>query len=150
MRRLTLWAALAAFGLSTGLAPREAEAAKAKVEWAAVDVREGDDAARVQKLLRQELGKAVKKVDFGKAKTVRLTARVVELTEEEHGDVLRITCTVMGRIVGGKGARSRISYGGSPDKRAELEKEVLTQVARGLVGRLAQIVRTEAHTDTHK
>jgi hypothetical protein len=104
----------------------------------------------VQKLLRQELGKAVKKVDFGKAKTVRLTARVVELTEEEHGDVLRITCTVMGRIVGGKGARSRISYGGSPDKRAELEKEVLTQVARGLVGRLAQIVRTEAHTDTHK
>ena len=34
--------------------------------------------------------------------------------------------------------------GGSPDKRAELEKEVLTQVARGLVGRLAQIVRAQS------
>jgi hypothetical protein len=45
-------------------------------------------------------------------------------------------------VVGGAGARSRISYGGSPDRRDELEKEVLTQVANGLVGRLAQIVRT--------
>ncbi len=68
----------------------------------------------------------------------------MELTTEEHGDVLHITCTVMGRVVGGAGARSRISYGGSPEKREELEKEVLTQVANGLVARLAQIVRTQA------
>ncbi len=73
-----------------------------------------------------------------------LAARVIELSAEERGDVLRITCTVMGRVVGGAGARSRISYGGAPEKREELEKEVLTQVANGLVARLAQIVRTQA------
>ena len=45
---------------------------------------------------------------------------------------------------GRHGARSRISYGGSPEKREELEKQVVTMVANGLVGRLAQIVRTQS------
>jgi hypothetical protein len=145
MRRLTRWAALMGAGLAlVAVSPRDADARMpAKVEWASVDVPDRDDGPRVQKLLKQALGKAAKKADFGKAKAVRLTARVVEMTTEERGDVVRITCTVIGRIVGGKGARSRISYGGSPEKRQELEQEVLTQVARGLVGRLAQIVRTE-------
>lgn len=139
-RHLVVFAlALGAFG-----APGLAQASKGKVEWSAIDVPEGDGAARVQKILKQALGKAVKKADFGKAKAVKLTARVVEMTTEEHGDVVRISCTVVGRIVGGKGARSRISYGGSPSMRRELEEEVLTQVARGLVGRLAQMVRGEA------
>src|SRR5262249_29233076 len=119
-------------------------AGKPKVSWLRVDVPEREGSARVQKLLKQALAQAVKKASFGKAKSVTLAARVVELTEEQHGDVLHITCTVMGRVVGGAGARSRISYGGSPEKHDELEKEVLTQVANGLVARLAQIVRTQA------
>jgi hypothetical protein len=145
MQRVTTWAAVLSLSLATvALVPATAFAAgKAKVEWVRVDVPQREDATRLQKLLKQALGQAAKKANFGKAKTVSLTARVVEMTAEEHGDVLRITCTVMGRVVGGAGARSRISYGGSPDKREELEKEVLTQVARGLVGRLAQIVRTD-------
>jgi hypothetical protein len=109
-----------------------------------VDVPERQDAGRVQKLFKQALARAAKKANFGKARSVALAARVVELSTEEHGDVIRITCTVMGRVVGGAGARSRISYGGSPDKREDLEKEVVTQVANGLVARLAQIVRTQA------
>jgi hypothetical protein len=146
MRRVTWRAAILALSLAApAAAPAPAMAAgKTKIQWVKVDVPERDDAARLQKLLRKALGQATKKADFGKAKAVALTARVVEMTAEEHGDVLRITCTVMGRIVGGPGARSRISYGGSPDQRQELEQEVLTQVARGLVGRLAQIVRAGA------
>jgi hypothetical protein len=144
MQRITWRAAVLAVSMAVGLAaaPSTALAAgKTKIQWVKVDVPDGDDAARLQKLLKKALGEAAKKADFGKAKSVSLTARVVEMTTEMRGDVLRITCTVMGRVVGGAGARSKISYGGSPDQRAELEKEVLTQVARGLVGRLAQIVR---------
>lgn len=144
MRRVTKWGLLLAVGLATLVAsPAGAEARpKPKVAWVRVDVPERGDSARLQKLLKQALAQAAKKANFGKAKTVNLTARVTEMTVEEHGDVLHITCTVMGRVVGGAGARSRISYGGSPEKRDELEKEVLTQVANGLVARLAQIVRT--------
>jgi hypothetical protein len=146
MRRITWWAAVLAVSMGFGLAalPSTALAAgRTKIQWVKVDVPEGDDAARLQKLLKKALGEAAKKADFGETKSVSLTARVVEMTTETRGDILRITCTVMGRVVGGAGARSKISYGGSPDQRAELEKEVLTQVARGLVGRLAQIVRGE-------
>jgi hypothetical protein len=146
MRRVTRLAALIAIGLSTlTVAPRDAIAGgKARIDWVRVDVPDGQDAGRLQKLLKQALTRAAKKANFGKAKAVTLSARVVEISAEERGDVLRITCTVMGRVVGGAGARSRISYGGSPEKRDELEKEVLTQVANGLVARLAQIVRTQA------
>jgi hypothetical protein len=146
MRRVTKWGALLAFGLATLVAaPPSAHAGgKSKVSWVRIDVPEREGSARVQKLLKQALAQAGKKANFGKAKSVTLAARVVELSEEQHGDVLHITCTVMGRVVGGAGARSRISYGGSPEKHDELEKEVLTQVANGLVARLAQIVRTQA------
>jgi hypothetical protein len=143
MRRVTKWAAFLAIALSTLAVAPPAEAAKPKVAWVSVDVPNRQDGGRVQKLLKQALARAAKKANFGNTKAVSLSARVVELSAEERGDVLRITCMVMGRVVGGAGARSRISYGGSPEKRDELEKEVLTQVANGLVARLAQIVRTQ-------
>lgn len=149
MRRVTTWAAAAAIGLAAILAAPGITFAspktKAKVDWVKVDVPDGQDAARRAKLLKEALKQATKHADFGKsAKAVALTARIVELKTEQQGDVLRVTCTMMGRVAGGAGARSRISYGGSPDKREELEKQVLTMVANGLVARLAQIVRTQA------
>lgn len=146
MRRVTKWAAAAAIWLSAiAGAPGAAHASpRPKIEWLRVDVPDGQDSARLGKLLKEALKQAARRANFGKAaKTVLLSARITELSIEEHGDVLRVSCTAMGRVAGGPGARSRISYGGSPDKREELEKEVLTQVANGLVGRLAQIVRTQ-------
>ncbi len=144
MRRITKWGALVVVCLSLLAVAPPAEARGAKVTWVRVDVPDGQDGARLQKMLKQALNRAARKANFGKAKTVALAARVVQISAEEREDVLHITCTVMGRVVGGAGARSRISYGGSPEKREELEKEVLTQVANGLVARLAQIVRTRA------
>src|SRR5262245_52221198 len=144
MRRVMKWAAFLAIGLATWtIAPAEASA-KPKVSWVRVDMPEGQSGPKLQKHLRKALEQASRRASFGKAKSVALTARVTELLVEERGDVLRITCTVMGRVVGGPGARSRISFGGSPGKREELEKEVLTMVANGLVTRLAQIVRTQS------
>lgn len=144
MRRVTTWAAAAALGIATITTAPAALAAKPKVEWVRLEVPEGHDAARLTKVLKEALKQAAKRADFGKAvKSVSLTARIVELKTEQQGDVLRVTCTIMGRVAGGAGARSRMSYGGSPDKREELEKEVVTMVANGLVARLAQIVRTQ-------
>lgn len=145
MRRVTRWAAAAALGIAAiTVAPVTALAAKPKVDWVRVEVPEGQDAARLTKVLKEALKQAAKRADFGKAaKSVSLSARIVELKTEQQGDVLRVTCTIMGRVTGGAGARSRMSYGGSPDKREDLERDVVTMVARGLVARLAQIVRTQ-------
>ncbi|MEZ4315694.1 MAG: hypothetical protein R3F14_47365, partial [Polyangiaceae bacterium] len=60
------------------------------------------------------------------------------------GDVHRVTCTIVGRIPGGPSAKSRISFGGSPAEKAKLEKQVLTMVAKAVVTRLAEIVRSRA------
>src|SRR5277367_6743233 len=99
MRRVTTWGGWLAIGLATLVAapPAAVAAGKPKVEWVRVDVPEREDSARLQKLIKQALGRAVKKANFGKAKTVALSARVVELSVEEHGDVLRISCMVIGR-----------------------------------------------------
>jgi hypothetical protein len=146
MRRVTTWAALVALGIGLLVAvPPEAHARPGpKIEWVRVDVPEGQDAARRAKIFKQALVQAARHASFGKAKAVALSVRITELTVERHDDVLRITCTAMGRIRGGPGARSKISYGGDPEKRDELERQVLTMVANGLVARLAQIVRGQA------
>lgn len=144
MRRWTKWGApfVAGFALLTATpSPAFAKPAKPKVAWVRVDVPERQDSARLTKLFRKILDKASRDANFGPAKSVNLTARITQLRGDVHGDVLQIQCTVMGRVAGGAGAKSRISYGGSPDHKEDLEREVLTMVANGLVARLAQIVR---------
>jgi hypothetical protein len=143
MHRVARWLTCAVIGLSALAFAPPAALAKAKVEWSHVDVPEGDGSAKVGKLLKTALEQASKRANFGKAKSVTLSARVLSFTSSMRGDVLRVSCTVMGRVAGGASARSKISFGGSPDARAELEKQVLTMVANGLVARLAQIARAE-------
>jgi hypothetical protein len=144
MRWVLQWFALTAIVLSVlGGAPGAA-LARTKVEWSRVDVPAGENAARISKVLRAALTQAAHKTNFGKAKSITLSAKLVAFSAEQRGDVLRVNCTMMGRVQGGQGARSKISFGGSPAQRAELEKQVLTMVANGLVARLAQIVRAHA------
>jgi hypothetical protein len=143
MRRVLKWLAFAAISLSVlGAAPGTA-LARTKVEWSRVEVPAGEHAARLGKVLRTALTEAARKTNFGKAKSITLSAKLVEFSSQQRGDVVRVSCTVRGRVVGGQSARSKISFGGSPAQRAELEKQVLTMVANGLVARLAQIARTQ-------
>jgi hypothetical protein len=119
-----------------------APAAEARgVKWTAVDVREGEDAERVAKSLRKLLERASRKADWGKGKALQLSAKVTQLTWEESGDVVRVTVTVVAKIAGGNGARSKIRLGGKPDARRKLEQEALGIVAGGLVTRLSNIAR---------
>ena len=149
MHRLTRWlsaAVLGAFALS--VAPSDSFARNTtKVEWSNIRVPPGKDADRTTRLLKGLLIQAAKKADFGKAKSVKLSARVVTFTSELRGDVLQVTCTIVGRVVGGQSAKSRISYGGSPAEREQLEKQVLGMVANGLVARLAQITRAKSERE---
>lgn len=116
----------------------------ARVDVAKVDVPASrPDAYRLEATLRSLIKKAARGADFGDGERILLRARLEELRHEKRGDVVRIHCTIAGRIEGGKGARSHIRYGGRADQAAKLEKQVLEMVARGLVARLAAIARDQ-------
>jgi hypothetical protein len=146
MNRPLRWVLAAAALACVTAAPLEPALArsKTKIEWSAVRVPEGKGSERTAKMLRGFLTQAAKKADFGSAKSVKLTARVVEFTAVKKGDILQVSCSIVGRLVGGQSARSRISFGGNPAEREELEKQVLSMVANGLVTRLAEIAKTRA------
>jgi hypothetical protein len=115
---------------------------KADVEWTRVDApATTKDGARLAKNLHQLLKNASRKADFGKSGKVLLRARIVEYIVEHKGDVIRIRCTVIGRLEGGPSAKSRIAFGGDPKDPKALEKQVLTMVAHGVTSRLAALAK---------
>jgi hypothetical protein len=121
--------------------PAEA-AARARIDWSEVAVRDGADAKRVAKTLTSLLKKAGRHADWGKGKSqVRLKARVAKLEWQEQEGVVRLELAVIGRVESGPEVRSRIRVGGKPSDRAKIEREGLRIVAEGLVTRLAEIVR---------
>jgi hypothetical protein len=145
MRHPSRWLLAALIGLSVATAsPAPALAHRTKVDWKNVDVPAGEDHDRHVRALRALLAEAARKADFGRAESVVLSARIIKFTSTTQGDVHRVSCTIVGRIVGGATARSRISFGGRPSERTALEKQVLTMVANGVVVRLAEIVRARA------
>lgn len=118
---------------------------KADVEWTRVDVPPTTkDGTRLAKNLHQLLKEASRKADFGKSGKVLLRARIAEYVVEQKGDVLRIRCTVVGRLEGGPSAKSRIAFGGDPKDPKALEKQVLTMVAHGVTSRLAALAKARA------
>jgi hypothetical protein len=131
--------ALAA-ALSTTTMAHDASA-RTTVEIGEVSVPDGDAQKKETRRLRSALREAAKEADFGDVKSVTINAEIVEWNVEQNGDVLRVTCTLVGRLEGGKTARSHISYGGRPNERAKLEKAVVVMVARGLMTRLAQLAQ---------
>ncbi len=115
---------------------------KADVEWTRVDAPSTNkDGERLAKNLHQLLKEASRKADFGKTGKVRLRARITEYVVEQKGDVLRIRCTVIGRLEGGPSAKSRIAFGGDPKDPKGLEKQVLKMVAYGVTSRLAALAK---------
>lgn len=122
----------------------EARRSRTKVEWTSIEVPHQSDEARLKSKLTRHLNEAVKRADFGGLRRVEASVRVVELKWDTRPDLVRLSCTVVGRLKDGPSARSRISFGDRPEHRDQLEEQVLTSVARGVVGRLAQLARTAA------
>jgi len=152
MRRVSRLIVALALALTASLAPASSAFAKGKatVEWTQVDAPTGKDGERVARTLKSLLKEASRKADFGKSGKVALRARITEYVVEKKGDVLRIRCTVIGRVEGGPSAKSRISFGGDPNDPKALEKQVLTMVAHGVTSRLAAIARSRAEAEEKK
>lgn len=152
MRRVSRLIVALALALTASLAPASSAFAKGKatVAWTRVDAPEGKDGDRIARTLRSLLKEASRKADFGKSGKVALRAKITEYVVEKKGDVLRIRCTVIGRVEGGPSAKSRISFGGDPNDPKALEKQVLTMVAHGVTSRLAAIARSRAEAEEKK
>jgi hypothetical protein len=137
------FAALVVCALLVGAGPIPSASAgpRKKVDWTSVEASSATDSKRVEKQLRKLLTEASKRADWGKGPTLKLSASVRTMQWERQDDVLRLDVTVVGRIVGGPSARSRIRLGGRPSERSKIEKDALQVVATGIVIRLAELAR---------
>ncbi len=96
-----------------------------------------------QRHLKLRLRREARKADWGAPTGAKIEFRffVEELKIRVDGNVLRISCTALGRLPKGKSARSKIEYGGDPRRRTVEVKKVLEMVARGVITRLAELER---------
>jgi hypothetical protein len=104
-----------------------------KVPLAAVDE------AFLRHVLAEEAGHA----DWGASRGahIEFRFRLDELSVTEEPRVLRVHCSASGFLPRGRGAKSRISFGGEPKDRQALVHHVLQIVARGVVARLSELER---------
>jgi hypothetical protein len=97
----------------------------------------------IEKTFRRALYKASKGYKFGSFKRLGVTMRLTEYSVQHSDGLVRISCTLIGRLDGGGTAKSHISFGGQPTKQKALEKQVVRMVSDGVMGRLADMSRTK-------
>lgn len=143
-RARSLLVALAFAAVLSGVVAGDAgAAARAKVVVAAVELPRNVDEPALAKWLTRVLEKEARHADFGppRDEPVVVSVDVTELSVVASSDVVRVECALTGRLAGGGTAKSRMSMGGHPKDRERLEKQVLTMLGRGVVGRLAALSR---------
>jgi hypothetical protein len=96
--------------------------------------------------VRRAAQRTAKALDFGGMKRVEVSFEVVELDVQVSDDLVRVSCTIVGRLRGGGTARSRLSFGGRPSRRTALERQVIGMVTEGVVTRLAELSRKRSQT----
>ena len=124
-----------------GVTTMDALAKARRVSWHKVEVPGEPDSKQVSRQFKRLLKQKSRRVKWGKGDQLKLHARVTKMQWRESKDVLRLTLTVVGRIEGGKGARSHIRVGGRPNQRKKLRTQALSIVAEGLVTRLSTLSR---------
>lgn len=136
----------------TLVAPVATAKTRTHVVWSSVKVREGDDQAAREKALQPILKKEARRADWGDhhGDPVIASIEIKELSSVLDGDVVRVTCTAVGKLQGGHAAKSKFSFGGHPADRAKLEKHVLELVTRGIVARLAEMSRESVKAEAKK
>lgn len=148
-RELLLGLASTAMLLTIGASSHPAHAKRkppTTVTWTDVVLPEDKLRSRRERTLRSVLKKESKDADWGEHKNGRLEAsvKVIEFQVHAREDVVRVTCTAVGKLAGGPSVRTHFSIGDHPKQQAKLEKMILTLVARGIVTRLASIARKRA------
>lgn len=105
-----------------------------------------------KKQLRKMLEHHARHVDWGagRGSVIEYRFTVKELSVEKGEDVIHVTCEAYGKLPSGKTAKSRITFGGEPNKRNKLVARVLDIVSRGVVTRLAEMERIRRGDLDHK
>jgi hypothetical protein len=133
--------------LGAALAPPAIARGGRRVVWTEIRVTARQKRPDLERFLKEVVEKQTRKADWGGRGGEPLEARfqVTEFDVVQRPDVVRVTCTAVGRIQGAPSVRSHFSMGGRPAERADLERQLLTMLGRGIVSRLAVIARV-----THK
>ena len=100
-------------------------------------------APALERHLRTALRREARRADWGAghANTISYRFFVEQLSVTEASGVVVVSCTALGKLPKGKVARSHLKFSGAPAQRHELTKRVLEIVARGVIGRLAELER---------
>ncbi|MFO7180810.1 MAG: hypothetical protein DIU78_019065 [Pseudomonadota bacterium] len=77
----------------------------------------------------------------GRGSTITFRFAVEELVLTRKGSALEVQCSARGELPGRRTAKSRLTFGGDPRHPRRLVQRVLEIVARGVVGRLAELER---------
>jgi hypothetical protein len=120
-----------------------AEAAP-RVVWTEITLATRDKRPELERFLKQVIDRQTRRADWGRPRQSPLEARfdVTEFSAVAGKDVVRVTCTGVGKLKGGQSVRSHFSMGARPKGRGELERQLLTMLGRGIVNRLAEVART--------
>jgi hypothetical protein len=100
-------------------------------------------ASYFEKRLRKLLKREARRADWGagSGSKIRYRFAVTELVIDHEADVLRVRCAAIGRLPGGKSAKSNLAFGGDPRQKNRVVERVLEIVARGVMTRLAELER---------
>lgn len=101
------------------------------------------NAQEFEQHLKRALKREAYRADWGAGRENRIEYRfeVTELKFILDDGALRIHCEAVGKLPGGRSAKSELTFGGHPGERKELTKQVLGIVARGVITRLAELER---------
>jgi hypothetical protein len=93
--------------------------------------------------LARTLKREAARADWGAGRENHIEYRfsVTELTYTLLEGGLQVRCVAVGRLPGGKTAKSELTFGGRTSERESLTNRVLDIVARGVIGRLAELER---------
>ena len=118
---------------------------KTTIHWTNVEFPEDKLRTQRERILRTILRKESSTEDWGPHnQRIEASIRIIEYQIVHTPEVVRVTCTAVGKLVGGPSVRTHFSIGDHPTKQAKLERNMMTFVARGIVTRLAVIARNRA------
>ena len=113
-----------------------------RIVWTDVTIASRDKRPELERFLKQVIVRQSRRADWGKRQgTLEARFDVTEFSAVAGKDVVRVTCTGVGKLKGGQSVRSHFSMGGRPAGRADLERQLLTMLGRGIVNRLADVAR---------
>ena len=116
-----------------------------RVVWTDISIASREKHPELERFLKQVIDRQTRKADWGPKRPSPIEARfdVTEWSAVLGKDVVRVTCTGVGKLKGGQSVRSHFSMGARPAGRVVLERQLLTMLGRGIVSRLAEVARAK-------